>query len=268
MKNDEEIKNILQIKELKSANKNINKKQYTKNLSHSKLKSINFLNNFSNKNDNLKIPNSEKKEEFLSLSTNKIVDKEIINNYNILSHHKTISSFKNKPIDLINKNQKTPISNRNSIQFSNKKSKNLSSSTTNNLLFNNNNNNNIKIQNINNIQNYNSFNIIKKTNNYSSLSKLDDFTSNNITNIYNLNTPVSFVEKSEKNLTNTETRSKSSNKLNIFNLTNFENISNSNTVKVVVRFRPMNNMEFVKNKLFFTQIFFRKCLKEILEKNA
>ena len=208
----------------------------------------------SNKNDNLKIPNSEKKEEFLSLSTNKIVDKEIINNFNILSHHKTISSFKNKPIDLINKNQKTPISNRNSMQFSNKKSKNLSSTTTNGLLYNNN-NNNIKIQNINNIQNYNSYNIIKKSNNYSSLSKLDDFTSNNITNIYNLNTPVSFVEKSEKSLTNTDTRSKSSNKFNIFNLTNFENVSNSNTVKVVVRFRPMNNMEFVKINYFLLKFF-------------
>ena len=38
MKNDDEIKNISQIKELKSAKKNNNKKQYTKNLSHSKLK--------------------------------------------------------------------------------------------------------------------------------------------------------------------------------------------------------------------------------------
>ena len=62
----------------------------------------------------------------------------------------------------------------------------------------------------------------------------------------NVNTPLSYIEKMEKN-PHTETKNMHKNRFSIYNYNDFDinGMLDQNPVKVVVRFRPMNNLEYV-----------------------
>ncbi len=273
MKNDDLIKSMIRAKELKSANKSSSKKQFANKLSTNKFTPVNLTNTFTSNFENLKILNSDKKDN-LNFSSNKINDKNFMSNYNTLNYsnnNKPIGNIKRKKIELISK---SPTPSRNDFN-SNKKCKSTTKLTkinsetkflNNNKTFNNyftndkntnlyegypnnphqnisNNSNTIKIENINNIQNYNSYHIFKKSN---SSIKFNDINVKDF-NLLNINTPNSQIDKLNKTQSTEPRNSKIKN--NMYNINPDEEINvfgDSNPVKVIVRFRPMNNVENVK----------------------
>lgn len=112
---------------------------------------------------------------------------------------------------------------------------------------NNNNNKRIKIENINNIQNYKNYQIFKRSN---SVNKFDKFTKKDLQSFLNLKTHISnfnnfeYLDKNAR----TEPKNYSRNKPSFYNYEEIDKINlfgDSNPVKVVVRFRPMNRVENV-----------------------
>jgi len=277
MKNDESvINNSIKIKELKSAIKS-SKKNFNKNFSHNKFTPLNLLNTFSTKNENPYNLFSEQKKNF-DLSNNRLYDKEYINNYQVFNFENNFN--KRKKIELITTNSNQNIKNKSS----NKKSltskkifkinpdtkfsiKNFKSYLTNknDFIYNdlskienchinnvispiekNNNPETIEIDNYNNIQNFNSYHIYKRS---KSTNKFENFPNKEYIdpNSY-LNTPISKNEIFDKTVsTDPRNQEKKYNSF-IYNPNNFcdlDMFGDSNPVKVVVRFRPMNDVEDV-----------------------
>lgn len=251
MKNDEHEKFSpnLKIAELKSARKIISKKEITKHFSHSKLTPLN-MNNYISKFDSSKSNNTERKDK--EYTSTKFAERDYASIYGYKNNGST-TSFHKKPTESTIINKKSSLSSTKKCKTT-KKIFNINSiinqGTVNNFdntvkdSFKHINNQQIKIENINNIQNFNNYNIFKKSN---SLNKFENFYSNNIANSINLNTPVSHLRSVEKNSNiNTEPRNYQK-KLSLYNINEIDYFNNPdpNPVKVVVRFRPMNEIENV-----------------------
>jgi len=273
MKNDDQNKKLIKLLELKSANKTPSRKQISKYLSNNKLNTSNLTNSFISKFDENKSINSEKQEKFNN-SSNKTIDKDFNDkSINQINDSYSLSSFTKKNVGIIDNRHKTPNKNdfnssqkskttkklyrlSSAINLSNRKiSNNLFDNKNNDLSYNsdnskieiiNNKGNTIKIGNINNIQNYNSYHIIKRNN---QINKTENFNIKELTNIINVNPSRSPNDKSEKSTNYEYHKNMYKKKLSNKNLKDFENnnttLGDSNPVKVVVRFRPMNTVENV-----------------------
>jgi hypothetical protein len=139
----------------------------------------------------------------------------------------------------------------------NKNNKSHNKNLTNNPIQNLNSNNTIKIENINNIKNYNSYHIIKKSNSINkksdSINQFDHFSKKDMNDSMHFNTPISKMKQCAKldKSARTEPRNFQRKKLSFHNEIDDLNIfGDSNPVKVVVKFRPMNNVENVLSKIY------------------
>ena len=145
---------------------------------------------------------------------------------------------------------------RNNYNSINKKDKSHYKNFTNNPIQNLNSNNTIKIENINNIQNYNSYHIIKKSNSINKksdrINQFDHSSKKDMNEFMHFNTPISKLKQCAEldKSARTEPRNFQRKKLAFYDEIDDLNIfGDSNRVKVVVKFRPMNNVENVLSNI-------------------